>query len=145
MYAITRCDYDKARGWWVRIWQGEPEGKVKKQKFFGDFTYGKAKALKLAKAFRDKHMPEPRCYIIHFRAKEDKKEDLPVGVTYTEYVKKRWKGGHCYEYPYQGITGYYSDDNNVQHRKCFNLATHSWDEALRKAMNFRKQGLAARK
>jgi hypothetical protein len=145
MYGITRCDYDKARGWWVRLWQGVPAGKVTKQKFFGDAAYGKANGLKLAKAFRDKHMPEPPRYIIHFKARKDKLENLPVGVMYTKYIKKHRTNGRVYGYPYEGIIGAYSDDDSVQHKKYFNLATHSWDEAVRKALRFRRQGLAARK
>ena len=145
MHFITRCDYPKSRGWWVRVWQGEPTGKVKKQKFFGDFTYGKAKALRLAKAFRDKHVPASPRYLIHFKAKKSKLKKLPVGVCYSEYAKKHWQSGRWYEYPYRGIVGSYSDDAGKQRKKTFNLATHSWDDAVRKAMRFRKQGLAARK
>ena len=145
MHFITRCDYASLRGWWVRIWQGEPAGKVKQQKFFGDFTHGKAKALKLAKAFRDKHVPEPRRYLVHFKTKKNKLMKLPVGVNYIEYIKKQWQSGRWYEYPYQGIIGSYSNDDGIQRKKSFNLNTHSWDEAVRKALRFRKQGLAARK
>ena len=144
MHFITRCDYPRMHGWWVRIWQGAPVGKAKQQKFFGDFTHGKAKALKLAKAFRDKHVPEPRRYLIHFRAKKGKLKKLPVGVCYIEYIKKQWQSGRWYEYPYCSINGQFQDDDGRQCKKRFNLATHSWDEAVRKALKFRKQGLAAR-
>lgn len=53
---ITRFDYERTRGWWVRFSRKDNFG-VKRvtSKLFSDATYGTtAKALKAAKAWRDR-------------------------------------------------------------------------------------------
>jgi hypothetical protein len=146
MHYITRCDYVRSHGWWVRIYQAGNQKPVTKpiQKFFGDSAYGKTKGLILAKAFRDKHIPERPHYLIHFKARKGKLKDLPVGLRYIKYIKKQYKKGVLYTHLHRGIVGSYQDSDGRQRNKDFNLNTHDWDEAVRKALKFRKQGLAQR-
>lgn len=101
---ISRLDYGRTHGWWVRFQRGEREGKRRViQKSFSDRLYGgKRKALAAAIAWRDRAAPG-------LPAKLRQRERVPPGYGYvkrTEVLRRverhpvyvgwiRLDGGRC--------------------------------------------------
>ena len=136
---ITWMEYARNHGWWVRIHQKNKKKQI--SKLFSDGTHGgKYKALKAATRFRDQHLPfiEPR--LAHSHSWTNKKSQLPLGVTRTEYWKKSRRKGYVYWYWMEEIHAYYSFKGR-QIRKHYNLATHTVKDAVDKAVAFRRAGL----
>jgi len=57
-HAITRFEYGRARGWWVRLYRGTGDDRVCYSKLFSDRSYfgGKRSALQAARRWRDQQL-----------------------------------------------------------------------------------------
>ena len=142
---ITRMDYARTRGWWVRVWRGATEPII--SKMFSDGVHdGKQNAFRAAVRFRNQHATTQqiqrvrRMPLAHSRAWRAKKSKLPLGISRTAYLKKQTKNGQSYWYPRDVIAAYYSFKGK-QIRKEWNLATHDLDDAIDHAVAFRRRGL----
>lgn len=139
MLYISRMDYAKTIGWWVRR-QG-----LKLQKFFPDLRHGsKRKALVAAVEYRDQLLKDfgPNGDIGKCQPRKHYNYESRYGANDTGVVGvcEYWRTtrGEEKETWLVGYFAYYSD-HPKQHRKWFSFAYHG-DNAFQKAVAWRKKG-----
>lgn len=128
---ITRCDYPRTHGWWVRILDNR-NGKGKVSKFFRDTKYeSKEEGLAAAIKFRDKYykkMTRAEKTIMSVKARKDK--------IYGEGVYLIWnKRG---EFQYAHICASWHE-NGKQHKKSFSVNKYGYKKAQAMAKKIRKE------
>lgn len=131
MKYITRCDYPRTHGWWVRIFDSR-DGKGKVSKYFRDTKYeSKEEGLIEAMKFRDKYFNRlTRAEKTITNGKSRK------GKIYSEGVYISWKTRGEHSYPHATASWW---EGGKQHRKTFSIEKYGYDEAWKKAKAVRQE------
>ena len=107
---ITRLDYERCRGWMVRIQRTLKKGVTLFSKFFGDASYGSPrKALKAARIWRDDTLvkvPPPKG--------RHTGQVVPPGYGYVRKTVIRYTDGHGVCHSYRAWVGWL----RIEDRKC---------------------------
>ena len=137
MHYISRMDYRATHGYWVRIFNFGDGNGMTFQKLFCDLSHGgKRKALRKAKAWRDKKMeflPDKPIRIIH----EKISPRNTAGVIGVQLDRKVFKNGDEY---FTYVASWYPEKDNKQ-RKYFPIDKYGEAEAFRLACEARAQGI----
>ena len=131
MKYITRCDYPRTHGWWVRIFDCR-DGKGKVSRYFRDTKYeSKEEGLIGAKKFRDKYfnrLTRAEKTIDHTKGKK--------GRIYSDGVYTVWHIRNGFAYPHACASWH---EDGKQHKRSFSVEKYGYDEAWKKAKAVRKE------
>jgi hypothetical protein len=138
---ITRLDYARATGWWVRL--PHVAGKIVSKYFADKKNGGMDKAYMAAQHWRDQTVR-----VLYGRAglsvghhqKDRRNKTGIVGVSY--YRRTRWSDGRG-PYVSEGFSARWTDRDGVHHHTAFSVKKHGKKKAFQFAVNKRKAMLAA--
>ena len=134
---ITRMDYVKTHGWWVRIVRRKQET----SKLFSDRVHGgKGKALKAAQAWRDAIKDCLPSHIKHAHASfwlnpPSHNTSGRVGVFYTEWERYRTNGRYD---SWSGWIAAWREDKRPKVAR-FSIANYGYQQAKRLAIAAREE------
>ncbi len=136
---ITRIDRQTTGGYLVRMTR---KGKLR-SKYFADAVYGKRKALKEARAYRDKLSSKLRGYSAKQLANRERSDNTSgyPGVRMAEESDLRWPSKPTYRY----WIAQWSPSKGVRRTKRFSVEKYGEEEAFRLAVQARKRGVASMK
>jgi len=127
---ITRMDYPRAHGWWVRILDNR-DGNGTISRFFRDTKYtSKEEGLSEAIKFRDRHFNHLT------RSQKTVKHDQKLGKIYADGVFITWKTRNGWSYPHACASWW---EDGRQHHRTFSVEKYGYDEAWKLAEDVRKQ------
>jgi hypothetical protein len=152
---ITRMDYAKTHGWWVRVGATTP---TPMSKLFSDGKCGgKRKALDAARRFRNaaekkvfRGVPRGSARWPAFHARDKRSKTGTVGVSYFRYQRSRTsKKDPARKYWSEGYCAKWTDARGKPRNASFTIRKYGRREAFRLAVEKRKamirQRLAAQR